>query len=265
MFTIIDLVQPQTLEEAYNILISRKSNTIVGGSAFLKMGSKKIGTAIELSKLNLDYIKQHEDYIEIGACTTLRDIETNSHIKNAFNEVLSSAVENIIGIQFRNVVTIGASVFSKYGFSDVITALLALDTEVELYKGGRMSLEEFLETSPKKDILTAIFIKKSARKAVYKSFRNSCTDFPILNITVSTLDNHWKIVVGARPATARIAVNASNLLSKEVLSETLVEEVTQMVTKELTFGSNTRGSDEYRQAICKVLVKRAIMEVASCK
>ena len=174
MFTIKDLVQPQTLEEAYNVLTSRRNNTVLGGCAFLKMGSKKIGTAIELSKLDLNYIKEVGDYIEIGASTTLRGIEINSLLKNSFNGVLTSAVENIIGIQFRNVVNIGATVFSKYGFSDVITALLALDTEVELYKAGRMSLDEFLKRPCEKDILTRIFIKKNARKAIYKSFRNNC-------------------------------------------------------------------------------------------
>jgi CO/xanthine dehydrogenase FAD-binding subunit len=265
LFTIKDLVQPQTLEEAYNVLTSRRNNTILGGCAFLKMGSKKIGTAIELSKLDLNYIKEVGDYIEIGASTTLRDIEINSLVKDSFNGVLASSVENIIGIQFRNVVNIGATVFSKYGFSDIITALLALDTEVELYKGGRMSLDEFLKRPCAKDILTRIFIKKNDRKAVYKSFRNASTDFPILNVTVSKLDNDWKIVVGARPAPARIAVIASKLLSMEGFNKNIIDDVAEMVTDELTFGGNTRGSAQYRQAICKVLVKRAIMEVAACK
>ncbi|MGK0465436.1 FAD binding domain-containing protein [Clostridium sp.] len=265
MFTIKDLVQPQTLDEAYRFLILKKNNAILGGCAFLKMGSKKIGTAIELSKLNLNYINETEDYIEIGALTTLRDIEINPLLSERFDGVLTSAVENIIGIQFRNVVNIGAAVFSKYGFSDVITALLALDTEVELYKAGRMPLNEFLKSPYEKDILTRIFIKKNATKALYKSFRNSSTDFSILNLTVSKLDNKWRIVVGARPNTAMIAIKASNLLSKEEFSEILVEEVAQMVTEELTFGSNMRGSAEYRRTICKVLVKRVVMEVASCK
>lgn len=265
MFTIIDLVQPHTLEEAYNFLISRRNNAVLGGCAFLKINSKKIGTAIELSKLNLNYIKEVGDYIEIGASATFRDIEINSLVKDSFNGVLTSAVENIIGIQFRNVVNIGATVFSKYGFSDVITALLALDTEVELYKGGRMPLNEFLKRPSEKDILTRIFIKKNDRVALYKSFRNSSTDLPILNITVSKLDNDWRIVVGARPVTARIAVKASNLLSKQELNGSLIEDVAQMVTEELTFGSNMRGSAEYRRAICKVIVKRTIMEVAACR
>jgi len=73
MFTVKELVQPKTIEEAYNILTSRNNNTILGGTAFLRMSSKKIGTAVDLSKFELNYIKEQNNYIEIGAFTTLRD------------------------------------------------------------------------------------------------------------------------------------------------------------------------------------------------
>ena len=265
MFTVIDLVQPQTVEEAYNILISKRNNTVLGGCAFLKMGSKRIGTAIELSKLNLNYIKEDGDYIEIGATTTFRDIETNLITKDLYNGILAKALEDIIGVQFRNVVNIGASVFSKYGFSDILTALLALDTEVELFKGGRMSLEEFLNRPYEKDILRRIFIKKEDGKAVYTSLRNSKSDYAILNVAVSKIEGNWKITVGARPATAKVALKASEFLSKEELNEENIKKAAQMAAEELNFGSNMRGTAEYRKAICKVLIKRAVMEVAACK
>lgn len=265
MFTVIDLVQPETLEEAYSILTSKKNNTVLGGCAFLRMGSKRIGTAVELSKLNLDYIKEDMDYIEIGASTNLRELETNNLVTSYFNGVLGKAVADIIGVQFRNVVTIGATVFSKYGFSDLITALLALEAEVELYKGGRMTLEEFLRRPYEKDILTKVIIKKSNRKAVYTSLRNASTDYPILNVTVSKLNDKWKVVVGARPANARTAESASELLSTGSFCRDIIEEAAQLASEELTFGTNMRGSAEYRKAICKTLVKRAIMEVSECK
>jgi CO/xanthine dehydrogenase FAD-binding subunit len=266
MFTAIDLVQPETLEEAYSVLISKKNNTVLGGCAFLRMGSKRIGTAVELSKVDLDYIREDGDYIEIGASTSLRELEKDSLVKSYFNGVLGKAVGDIIGVQFRNVVTIGATVFSKYGFSDLITALLALDTEVELYKGGRMSLEVFLKRPYEKDILTRLFIKKSDSKAVYTCLRNSSTDYPVLNVTVSNLKNNWKIVVGARPAGASIAVKASELLSNgHHIGVDLVEKAAQLASEELNFGTNMRGTAEYRKAICKALIKRAVMEVSECK
>lgn len=264
MFTLLEFFQPETLEDAYNKLVARKTNTILGGCAFLKMGSKRIGTGIDLSKLNLNYINETDNYIEIGASTTFRDIETNETLNSYFNGVLKEAVKDIIGVQFRNIVTVGASVYSKYGFSDFITALLALDTEVELYKGGRLSLQDFLIKPYEKDILTKIYIKKNERKASYKSLRNSKSDYPILNVTVSKLNDDFKIVVGARPATAKISIDASKFLSKEGFSEASLNKALDIMSSELIFGTNMRATYEYRQAISKVLVKRAIMEVIKC-
>lgn len=265
MFTLQNLVQPETIEEAYKILVEKKANTVLGGCCFLRMGAKRIGTAIELSKLKLDYIKEHNDYIEIGAMTTFREIETSSLLNDYFNGLLPKSVGNIIGVQFRNVVTVGATVYSKYGFSDFITALLALDADVELYEAGRMSLESFLSMPYKKDILTKVLIKKNNRKASYKDFRNSISDYPILNVAVSNMDNQWKVVVGVRPRGAAIAKNASLELSKGNLTETEIEAAANMASEELAFGSNMRAAGEYRKALCKVLVKRAVMEVLKCK
>lgn len=265
MFTLQKLLQPETIEEAYKILTEKKSNSVLGGCCFLRMGSKRIGTAIELSKLNLDYIKEDSDYIEIGAMTNFRDIETSDILNTYFNGVLPKSVRNIIGVQFRNVVTVGATVFSKYGFSDFITGLLSLEAEVELAGAGRISLEEFLNMPYKKDILTRIFIKKDSRKATFKDFRNSVSDYSMLNVSVSNKENNWRIVVGARPVVATVAKNASEELSKGELTTERIELIANMASEELRFGNNMRATAEYRKTLCKVLVKRAIMEVLECK
>lgn len=271
MFTIRDLVQPATLEEAYSTLMSRKPNTVLGGCSFLKMGSKRIGTAIDLSNPNLELkgIREHAESFEIGAMTSLRELETYPAFQEFYQGVLPQAVRNIIGVQFRNGVTVGASVFSKYGFSDLITALLALEAEVELFHGGRLSLQTFLAQSYEKDILTKVWIQKNERKAAYQSLRNSASDYPVLNVAVSELEGQWRIVVGARPQRAILAEKASQKLSELVSTNEVLlskdgkslEDIAKLAAEELSFGTNMRGSAEYRQAICPVLVKRALMEV----
>ncbi|GAA0863626.1 FAD binding domain-containing protein [Paraclostridium tenue] len=263
MFTLTEIVQPSTLEEAYSILVKRKNNQILGGTAFLRMGNKRIGTGIELSNLNLDYIKEDEKFVEIGSMTTLRSLETSDIINNNFS-ILKDAVRDIIGVQFRNVVTVGGSVFSKYGFSDLIVALLCLDTEIETYKGGRIPLDEFLNKGYEKDILTKIYIKKNNKKAVYKSMRNAKSDYPILNVSVSKIDNNFKICVGARPQRAKVAIKASGFLSNNEINDKNIDIALDMMVDEIRFGSNMRASKEYRLQISKVLVKRAIMEVTKC-
>lgn len=264
MFTLMELVQPTSLEEAYEILTKRKNNIVIGGSAFLRMGKKRIGTGIDLSALNLNLIEESSDYIEIGAMTTLRDLEINPILNKYFDGVLPKSVRDIIGIQFRNVVTVGGSVFSRYGFSDLIVGLLALETEVELYKGGRMLLEEFLNKNYEKDILVKLYIKKNNANAVYKCMRNSRSDYPILNMSVSKTDNNFKICVGARPQRATVAYKASEFLSNNELNEENIVKASEIACEELVFGSNMRASKEYRKAVCKSLVKNALMEVSSC-
>ena len=228
------------------------------------MGKKRIGTGIDLSALNLNLIEESSDYIEIGAMTTLRDLEVNPILNKYFDGVLPKSVRDIIGIQFRNVVTVGGSVFSRYGFSDLIVGLLALETEVELYNGGRMLLEEFLNKNYEKDILVKLYIKKNNANAVYKCMRNSRSDYPILNISVSKTDNNFKICVGARPQRATVAYKASEFLSNNELNEENIIKASEIASEELVFGSNMRASKEYRKAVCKSLVKNALMEVSSC-
>ena len=264
MFTLMELVQPQSLEEAYEILMKRKNNIVIGGSAFLRMGEKRIGTGIDLSNLNLNLIEETSDYIKIGAMTTLRDLEVSPILNKYFNGVIGNCVKDIIGVQFRNVVTVGASVFSKYGFSDLIVALLSLDTEVELYKGGRVKLEEFLNQKYEKDILVKVHIKKNNSKSIYKCMRNSRSDYPILNLAISKDDNNFKICVGARPQRATMAKEASEFISNNILNEENILKASEIACEELVFGSNMRASKEYRKAICKSLVKSALMEVSSC-
>ena len=265
MFSLNDLVQPEELETAYQILTDKRNNTILGGCAFLKMGSKRIGTAVDLSNLKLSYINETDGYIEIGSMTSLRELETHPLLKESFNGVLPKSVRNIIGVQFRNCVTVGASVYAKYGFSDLITALLVLDTEVELFKGGRMPLVDFLKRPKGKDILVRLWVKLNNCKATYLNLRNSASDYSVLNAAVSKLDDQWTIVVGARPRRAAIATNASAVLAKGTQSSAEIEDAAQKTAEELSFGTNMRGTAVYRKALCKVLVKRAIMEVLRCK
>lgn len=265
MFRIHKWLQPETVEEAYALLIESRNNAVIGGGAFLKMGSKVIPAGIDLSKLNLRFIEERNGFIEIGAMATLRDIETNALLKENFCGMVPAALRPVVGVQFRNTVTVGASVFSRYGFSDLMTALLVLKTEVELHKGGRMPLEVFLERNREKDILTKIYIEKTNTDGAYISLRNSYSDYSVLNAAVSCTAGQWRIAVGARPMGAKVAQRASDSLLSSELTEESINQAGVHASEELVFGSNMRGTAQYRKAMCAVLVKRGIMEVLECR
>jgi CO/xanthine dehydrogenase FAD-binding subunit len=265
MISIKEYIVPTSIEEAYEILVEKRNSVLFGGGAFIRMGSKNIPIAIDLSKIGLDFIDEDEDFIHIGAMTTFGDIEHSQLLKKYYKNFLSSSVREIVGIQLRNIVTVGGTVYSRYGFSDFITGLLALDTNVNLYKQGPLPLEIFLkEGSKEKDILKSISIRKNNRKAKFLSMRNSQGDYAILNVATSNLNgNKYKIAVGARPGTATLALKSMDYLDnidRDLFKEDILR-AAKIASEELIFGTNTRASSIYRKQISYVLVKQALMEV----
>ncbi|MGB4589593.1 MAG: FAD binding domain-containing protein [Clostridiaceae bacterium] len=256
MFTIENYIMVDSLDEAYELNQSR-SNVILGGIMWLKMSNRKIENAIDLSSLGLNTIEEDDESFKIGCMCTLRELEVHERLNTEFNGILRKSVEHIVGVQLRNGATIGGTIFSRFGFSDVLTALLALDTYVELYKGGIVSLEDFIAMRTDNDILIRIIIKKDNRKVSYSTLRKSSTDFPVLACAVSYAEDTWKAVLGARPGTAKaVEIKASKNIA--------IEEITAFIEKikeTITFGSNHLGSKEYRSILADVLVRRNIEEI----
>ena len=188
----------ESLEQAYE-LNQKKRNCIIGGMLWLKMGSRMVPTAIDLSNLGLNTIEENEEEFSIGCMTTLRQLEQHEGLNSYTNGAVSESVRSIVGVQFRNLATVGGSIFGRFGFSDVLTCFLALDTWVELYKGGCISLAEFAKQKPNRDILVRLIVKKHGDKSVYLSHRNSKTDFPVLTCGISLRDGQIYTAVGARP------------------------------------------------------------------
>ena len=144
MFTIREYAMPETLDEAYTILKSRKGNQILGGCAWLRLGKKRINIAVDLTKCGLDYIREDDEQIEIGAMTSYRSVETCDILKKYFNGVIADSVSSIIGTQFRNTVTVGGSVYGRVGFSDFMKPRLTLGTAVVILKRGRSTRDKIL-------------------------------------------------------------------------------------------------------------------------
>ena len=259
MFTIKNYVVAQSLEEAYE-LNQKKNNVVLGGTAWLKMGERNIQTAIDLSKLGLNKIEETEDAFNIGCMCTLRDLEVNASLNSYFDGVIAKSLMNIVGVQFRNVATIGGSIYSRFGFSDILTSLLALDTYVELFKGGIIPLSVYKDMLYDNDILVRIIIKKDNRKVSYLTQRLSATDIPILTCCASRFNGKWQIVLGATPKRADFIKNSDEILS-EIPTKEEIKLLLDRNSKEMKFESNMRGSKEYREILASVLVERGICEI----
>lgn len=258
MYTMRNYVQAQSLEEAYELRKKNKNNVILGGNLWLKMTTRDLVTGIDLCNLGLDQIEEDDEGYSIGCMCSLRALEINASMEKEFDGAIKDALRHIVGVQFRNTATVGGSIFPRFGFSDVLTILAALDCEIELFDKGRVSIKDFVQESPDNDILVKVHVKKDKRKVAYETIRMTETDFGVLNAAVAFKDGNYTICLGAAPRRAKIveAEPCHNWEDQEAREAWLEEIVDQFV-----FGTNMRGSKEYRRAMAKVLITRAVERV----
>ncbi len=247
----------ETLEEAWE-LNQKRINRVVGGNMWIRLGKGgQVGVLIDLSKLGLDQIEETDQEFVIGAMVTLRDLETSEAFDAFSCGAMKEAVKHIIGVQFRNLATVGGSIHGRFGFSDVLTLFLAMDTTVELYKGGMMPLSEYAKLPRDRDILVALHVRKENARYAYNSVRtNATTDFPVLTGAMALLpENTYRCVIGARPARA-VRMEVALEMSGCENTEEMAAEFAEKVKAEVVTGSNMRGSAEYRKHLSGVVVKR---------
>ena len=262
VLTISNYVKAKTLEEAYELNQARSSR-VIGGMMWMRLGNARVKTVIDLSGLGLDQIEDEGNVIRIGAMCTLRQIEQCEALKDLCGDGIAECVRHIVGVQFRNQATIGGSIYGRFGFSDVLTAFLALDTFVELYDGGTIRLSEFVNRKPDKDILLSVIVRKSKRKFRYASIRQTKTDFPVIACSVVTGMVHgketWYFSVGARPMKAALLERQWEIPADA--SEAMIADYAGQAASEFTYGSNMRGSAEYRRHLAEVLIRREMTSI----
>lgn len=171
-----------------------------------------INTAIDLSDLSLNEIEETDKEFKIGCMTTLRQLETNEHFNEYTSNAARTALKHIVGVQFRNLATVGGSIYGRYGFSDVLTLLLGLESYVELYKGGIIPLKEYANMKYDRDILVRIIVKKRPVNMYYEAVRITETDLPVLTccgVHYKDTDT-YEVAIGARPARAVLVSSCLN-------------------------------------------------------
>lgn len=258
---ISNYVKVASLDEAYE-LAQERGAVIFGGGCWLRLSPKRtIKTAIDLSGIGLDSIEETPTEIRMGCMVTLRQMETSETLAALTQGALQKALSHIVGVQFRNLATVGGSICGRFGFSDLWTLLLVLDGEVELYKTGRMKLSEFAGQGAGTHILTHVIVPKANRCTAYESLRLSATDFPIIACAASRSGRHIKCAIGARPQRAELVAGGTELFQSGLTDEAIEAYVVQAVDS-LRFGSNLRATGAYRKEMAAVLCKRVLAQLA---
>jgi len=275
-----DYLEPKTVAEACALLkeYGGEAKVFAGGAhltILMKQGLYEPKALVNIKKIpELMGINFDANGLTIGALVTHREIETSPVVKEKFS-VLSEAEREVANIRVRNMGTVGGNLASGEPLTDLSQIFIALDGEVEIMGSGgtrRIPVEElfvdFYQTSLAEDeILSQVIIPPLPERSGIEYIRfssSSVVDKPSVGVAVrislelgSDSCGVVRIVLGCVGATPVRAQKAEALLTGKKITRGSIEEAGTIASQECSPISDLRGSEQYKRAIVRTLVKRA--------
>jgi len=281
-----EYLKPHTIDEALQYLSEAEgSKAVVSGGTDLLLDIKQgrhdpVDQMIDVSGIKeMADISQSDDFIEIGAAVTHKQIIQNPILK----ENAQCVVEGcglIGGPQVRNVATIGGNVSHALPAGDGTISLLALDTEVQIASKAGISWLPLIEifAGPGKvffDRSEAIvagfrFKAKGDREgsAFHRVMRPQGVAIAILNMAAWVkLDENGNLAtvrISCGPAGPKPfrALKTEEYLAGKTWSEDVLQKAVEILAEEVRLRtSKHRATKEYRHQLLPVLLRK-VMDTA---
>jgi CO/xanthine dehydrogenase FAD-binding subunit len=270
---------PESLTEALTMIAElENANPIIGGTDLMIAMRAGVSTPSHLVDLNeideLNYVKEEDGYIKIGATTTHAQVAASPVAKKL--PALVDSVSRIGSPQIRNRGTITGNICNASPAADSAPPLLvhyaqvvikSLDGErvipiAELFAGPKINSLEATE------LLTEIRIPvpKEGSASSYKRIgRRKAFTLSIVS-SAAFIQMDGETCVDAKVAFGSVAITplrvpaAEELLKGSKLDEDSIKAASEVVYETVKPITDVRGTAEYRKDMCPVLMKRAITQ-----
>jgi carbon-monoxide dehydrogenase medium subunit len=277
-----DYHAPVSVAEALELMAryGDKSQLIAGGTdLLLSMKKHEIAPEQLISLADIPSLKGiaagKDGALEIGALTTLAEIEHSDEVKKSFLP-LADAVDLMASAQIRTLATIGGNLCSAVPSADTAAPLIAMKASATLVgpKGERSVLLDEFFTGPRTtvlqtdEILAAITIPKPAPYSggcYLKLMRRQAMDLALVGVAAClTLDRTTKVCKEARIALSAVAPTPIRvpgieaLLVNKKIDDALIEEAGRIAGAQCRPITDIRASLDYRCSMVEVFTKRAI-------
>ena len=277
-----DYKRAKTVEEAVQLLkYSDGEGTILAGGhsllPLLKFRITEPGLLVDISKIEgLKGARIEEDRLVVGALTTHYDVSKDELILDKI-PALAKAASVIGDLQIRNRGTIGGNLAHGDPVADYPAVAIALDASLKVVsEDGEedIPLEGFvlgplITSIPETGIVTEVSFElpPAHAKQTYVKFFHPATAYPVVGVAViAGVDENNEIdfirvgITGVGDVAYR-AEEVEDALEGQTPSAELIDEAAQLAAEDGDMGEDLFASEEYREHLTKVFVKRALKEV----
>jgi carbon-monoxide dehydrogenase medium subunit len=280
-----DVVEPQSLEEAFTLLDHEDPavRPLGGGTALMLMMKAQIykpQRLVSLRRLGGRFsgiaLNAQRNAFRIGAMTTFVELEHSSDIR-ALLPVIPQTMKTLANVRVRNVATIGGNLAHGDPHLDLPPVWLALGAKaVVLGPGGERVIDVedifvgYYETTLGNNELIAeleVPVRAGWRSIYVKVTTRAAHDWPALGLAISAdiagkkIKDLRLVLSAAIDKPTRLAA-AEAVLRGADIDEAALRHAGEAAVAEVHIESDSRGSASYKQHLLRVHLARAIQALA---
>jgi carbon-monoxide dehydrogenase medium subunit len=276
-----DFLSPKSLTAALRAIDGKTSmcKLLAGGTDViptLRDGTLKPRLVVDIGGIKaLNYIREKQGWIRIGALTTMSDLLNSALVKKK-GSLLWEAANIFGGPLVRNRATVGGNLADASPAADTAVPLLALGARVKLRSVKRqrtVPLNGFFTGYQKTviepgEILTEVAFPvpvRGRKQGYFKLGRRNAMAISIVSVAV-LLQMKGKtctdaaIALGAVAPTPLRVEKAEGILRGKKVDQALVKQCARLAVESVRPIDDIRASADYRRTLCEVLVYRMICQ-----
>lgn len=273
---------PRYVQELKSILKKNTESHLLSGGTDLSLvvtkERKDINSVIYMNSIEeLNYIKNNNKYIEVGATTPL--IEFESYIEKYYPD-FTTILKRYGSVNIKNVATIAGNIATASPIGDTLPILLSLDAEVileSIKKTKILPLNNFFLDYRKTKLKKGQFIR-SVRiplfpKNIFKAYKISkrfdddissvCASFN-LKVENKKIKN-IRVAYGGMASIPKRAIHCEKILLNSSMSEQIIDKAKEALEKDFKPISDMRASSKYRIEVAKNLLQKCFLEIKQKK
>lgn len=271
-----EYTRPKTLHEALSLLADGAAKPLAGGMSLIPLMKLRLaspGKVVDLGRLpELNYIRESDGKIHIGATTTHYDVESSALIRGKC-PLLHETVTNIGDVQVRNRGTLGGSIAHADPAADYPAALLALEAQIVIAgaSGERtLSFSDFLVDTfatalEPGEIVREIIVpvENHSTGTCYQKVVQPASGFAIIGIAIRLRKAGGRIallrcgVTGVAGKAYR-ARGVEQVLEDSTVSAADIQNAAAKIADGVDANSDLFASADYRKHLARIHAVRAI-------
>ena len=274
--------QPASLDDALSLLdrYGDDARLVSGGTALIQFMKQRLAQPAHLVSLakipGLDYIREEDGQIRIGALTTMRAVETSPLVRER-TSLVADTFSRVATVRIRNMATIGGGLAHADPNQDPPPTLIALGSSVVLHSSsGERSLPlsdffvDYYETTLQAgEVVTELRIPippANTRGAFIKFLPRTADDYATVSVAAvlemgeAGLCRAAHVVLGSAGTTPVVATTTQDALNNKILMDGIVANAAEGVADLVSPLDDFRGSAEYKRDMAVVFTKRAVQQ-----